>query len=271
MATPVKTLDYEGRIFQMPHADLFPKCQETWDGLTLDISESGVLDPVKAWKGQGDFSGGVYIIDGHSRLLIAHSLKIPLAEIPFHYIDAETLDQAMEKGVRMNVNRRALDRHQMADLCVKLRKECEWSERRIAQVLSLSKTTVHSHLEGSTDPDLPQMIVGDDGKRYPSKQPPSDKSPGPRGPGVEASDIQADRVTPDDNSADDPEIAKLEGEWGGRKEEPAVSEKETHLKNALLALGRLTRAIDNLGLMTPQVMTSLQYVKTSIENHRKAA
>jgi hypothetical protein len=248
----------------MPHSDLFPRCEETLNGLINSIAQDGVLDSVKIWKGHD------VVIDGHSRLTVAHSLGIPLAKIPFMEIEAPTLDKAMETGVTINVTRRALDREQMTALCITLRKEYEWSIRRIALVLVMAKSTVQRYLGESDDPDLPQRIVGIDGKSRPATAPAKAEPEQTEASTVPSGTVEADATSNSD--PDDPDIAKLEGEWGGDKEEvPEASEKETNLKNALLSLGRLTRAIDNLGLMTPQAMSSLQYLKTLIEQHRKAA
>jgi hypothetical protein len=263
-------LDYEGRIFEMPHRTLFPKCQETRDALVLDIRANGVMDPVKLWKDGPDCE---VVVDGHTRLEIANSLRIPLANITFHYIEAKTLSEAMEKGVRMNVTRRALDREQIAELCVKLRKEYEWSLGRIAEVICIPKTTVHRYLEGYSGDDLPTEVKTADGRSYPSK-PKKPKKPKKENPSI----VPNGTMPTEDGTAetpnqppeeDDPSVAALEGEWGG-DDVPVVNAKDSALKLAIQSLAGLLRSLKQLGILNDRHREILQEVRDDIESCRNS-
>src|SRR4051794_30418997 len=71
-------IEIDGQKFNCPFYDLVPRpSDEEYADLKTSIEDNGILDPVKLITDTDD------VIDGHTRLLIAKELGIPLKNIPF--------------------------------------------------------------------------------------------------------------------------------------------------------------------------------------------
>jgi hypothetical protein len=83
--------------------------------------------------------------------------------------------------LRLNLNRRHLDRDQLKDIAVDLRRRA-WSYRRIGNTLGVDESTVRDWIPkedsgaGIPAPEQPERVIGADGKSHPAHKPRAQKS-----------------------------------------------------------------------------------------------
>jgi transposase-like protein len=79
-------------------------------------------------------------------------------------------DEAREIARTLNEDRRQLPREQRREVAVALRQEGH-SQRAIAEALGVNRNTVRSDLQLGDTTQLPDRVIGLDGKNYPASQP----------------------------------------------------------------------------------------------------
>jgi ParB-like chromosome segregation protein Spo0J len=166
-----------------------PLDADTLAGLRESIKVDGVIQPVVV-----DQHGR--ILDGHHRVAICDELGIDCA---FVEVDVDSDAEAEDLALKLNTLRRQIDSDLRAELAVSLRAKGK-SLRAIAAVLGVSKDTVDRDLdELSQTRQLPDRIVGRDGKSRPAKRP--EMRPA-------ATVAVGDKVT--DDHGDERQVAKVE-------------------------------------------------------------
>ena len=140
---------------------------EQFAALKADVAERGVLVAVEL-----DETGAV--LDGHHRLrawreLRAEGVRVP----PYPRVVRRLPDEAakLEHALRLNLQRRHLDREQRAELAAELRRR-GMSLRRIGAELDVDAATVWRDVSGVADA-TPERIAGLDGKSYRPARPAS--------------------------------------------------------------------------------------------------
>src|SRR5262249_23792420 len=162
------TIEYEGRTFTLSYVELIPRhTDEELESLKLSIQQFGILDPVKHTPDD-------VIVDGATRLILAHNLGIPLSQVPMKEVSSETAD---DLAVQLAFAHRAGTRERRVILAHRLR-QLGWSLRRIAKALGVSHESVaryHSEPVGDSGVTnvTPERVQGADGKTYAATQPES--------------------------------------------------------------------------------------------------
>lgn len=130
------TIEEISELKPYPTADIFPMLLDEadppkgYDGLTLpqfadQILKEGIREPLVIWNG--------FLIDGRNRRAAAqkaHSLKpaelaeltftpVDLSTLPVRYADFETEEEADSWVLSLNIDRRAMNKDQLACLAVK--------------------------------------------------------------------------------------------------------------------------------------------------------
>jgi len=140
--------------------------EDEYTALRADIQEHGVIVPIVIDEDKN-------VIDGQHRLLIAAELG--WKDIPFEIRPG--LDETDKKRLAcgLNLHRRHLTRKQREQLALTLRQD-GLSYRQIGEALRVSHEQVRRDVESTvTDVavDLPDRIIGRDGKVRPANRPPS--------------------------------------------------------------------------------------------------
>jgi len=152
---------------------------EEYGALKSDIAKRGVQVPIE-FDEQGN------VLDGHHRLKACQELGIK--DYPSIIRIGMSEEEKFEHVLALNLDRRHLTREQRDELILTLRKR-GYSTRQIAEMLGISDITVRRILSGATfvapdnpeqneesnspngDFDLPERIIGKDGKSYPARRP----------------------------------------------------------------------------------------------------
>lgn len=141
-----------------------PLDSATEAALRRSIEQFGVIVPVVV-----DQHGE--ILDGHHRSRIAGELRVPFATDVREVADEA---EAREIARTLNADRRHLSVEQRREVVVALREEGH-SQRAIAGALGVSQSLVSKDLDQlSTRVQLPDRVVGLDGKSRPASQPKPD-------------------------------------------------------------------------------------------------
>ncbi|GIV22163.1 MAG: hypothetical protein KatS3mg023_3914 [Armatimonadota bacterium] len=147
-----------------------PLSECEYEALKADIAEHGVLVPIVL-----DAHGAV--VDGHHRLRACEELGIKDYPVVVRQYPDE--DSRTEDVLKLNLQRRHIDRARLKELAVRLYSELGWSQSRIARVLGVSQASVSgwvserlqlSHQVINFDnlkQSLQDSSTGADGKRYP--------------------------------------------------------------------------------------------------------
>jgi site-specific DNA-methyltransferase (adenine-specific) len=137
--------------------------------LKADIAANGVRVPVVIDADTGE------IVDGYTRVAIVEELRaegVKVRDYPRHVVAFGSDDERVAFALAANVFRRHLTKSQRAELAVSLRGR-GWSERRIAEALSVGASTVHRDLGTAPSGAVPERVVGKDGRSQPARRPPS--------------------------------------------------------------------------------------------------
>lgn len=128
-----------------------------------DIVKRGVQVPIEM-----DDQGNV--LDGHHRVRICKELEI--SHYPTIIRVGMDDDEKLEHILALNLARRHLTRKQRQDLVANLRGR-QWSTRKIAGAINVAQSTVMDDLstERFRSVDLPERIIGKDGKSRPARKP----------------------------------------------------------------------------------------------------
>ena len=145
-----------------------PLTSEEFEALKEDIAENGVLVPVVI-----DADG--VIIDGHYRVQAYHELLAEGNDVPMYPTetrsDLTTDAEKRELAWKLNMHRRHLNQAQKREvISAKLKESPEWSDNRIAKLLSVTDKTVRIQrvmLERRKEIAKLEKLVGADGKEYP--------------------------------------------------------------------------------------------------------
>jgi ParB-like chromosome segregation protein Spo0J len=116
--------------------------------LKADIAQNGVLVPVEV-----DEHGTT--LDGHHRVRIWSELRasgMQVADYPRLVREFRSDDEKVEHALRLNLNRRHLDRQALKGLAFALWDEHGWAYERIAATLEIGLGTAHSYV--TTHPDF---------------------------------------------------------------------------------------------------------------------
>lgn len=171
-----------------------------YEALRNDVAENGVLVPVEIDE-NGD------ILDGHHRIKAWQELTSEGATLPDYarIIRAGmTEEQKRNHARKLNVLRRHMGKEEREQMMVDMRKD-GMSYRQIAQATGVSKNTAQRTIESSTVPngtveEMPQFIVGNDGKRRAAQV---DRKPEPPQHRMDIDyDDQADSLLEDDDAYD---------------------------------------------------------------------
>ena len=127
--------------------------------LEESIKERGILVPVIYDIETNE------IVDGHHRHEIAQRLGI---DEPFENVRFKNKDDRINFILDINILRRHLTPEQRAEVALTLR-GLGWSQRRIAQKLGVTDTTVSRDLSTATNVEV-DRVVGLDGKSRPAKR-----------------------------------------------------------------------------------------------------
>jgi hypothetical protein len=133
------------------HTDRFQFLPELapdeYEALKADIRTNGVLVPVEV-----DEHGTT--LDGHHRVRIWSELRasgVHLADYPRIVRIFRSDDEKVEHALRLNLNRRHLDRQALKDLAFTLWDENDWGYERIAATLGIGLGTAHSYVTTHSD------------------------------------------------------------------------------------------------------------------------
>src|SRR5579859_5127977 len=108
------------------------------------------------------------LLDGHQRLraLLANGRKtISVDEV--HIVPGVTADNALDKAISLNANRRHLTIEMKAEAARRLQKEKHWSQGRIASAFGVSRPAVSQWLSRTAPAGDESYTIGLDGKKYP--------------------------------------------------------------------------------------------------------
>jgi ParB-like chromosome segregation protein Spo0J len=139
-----------------------PLSDEEFTALKADIAERGVQVPVVK-----DEAGN--ILDGFHRVRACEELGIK--DYPILRPLNLSHEQKLEYALNINLLRRHLTPEQRQEIVLKLKQE-GWSNRRIADKLTVDPKTVRNDLSGG-EYSPPEAVQGKDGKSYPSKRTPT--------------------------------------------------------------------------------------------------
>jgi predicted XRE-type DNA-binding protein len=110
------------------------------------------------------------LLDGHQRLKAMAATGRKYIDAGDVIVDeATTSDNALERAVQLNVQRRHLSVEDKATLARRLQHERRWSQGKIAKLFGVSRPAVSQWLgKTATDDtdDAPTYVVGLDGKTY---------------------------------------------------------------------------------------------------------
>ncbi len=149
-----------------------PLSDDEFEALKEDIAKHGVIVPVVI-----DQHGA--IVDGHHRVRACKELGIEDYPVIVRAYPDE--DNRTEDMLKLNLQRRHIDKQQLNELIQTLYHDLHWSQRRIARVLGISRQTVFNaldlqkwhqvaqfdHLMQQSQDDAEDYSIGADGKRYP--------------------------------------------------------------------------------------------------------
>ena len=157
---------------------LLPELAATeYDALKADIAQNGVLVPVEV-----DEHGTT--LDGHHRIRAWSELRtsgVRVAEYPRIVRTFRTDDEKVEHALRINLNRRHLDRDQLKAIAIDRFKD-GWNTPRVGDVLAIDPETArrwrdeYKSVSADAETDLPIYTTGKDGKSYPTTKPRAKKS-----------------------------------------------------------------------------------------------
>lgn len=133
---------------------------EEYSALRDDIAANGVRVPI-------DVDEDGTILDGHHRAWITADLGI---DCPRRLVADLTDEQKRTHAVAVNVHRRSLSREQRRDLVARLRWD-GMSTPQIAKAVGTNQSTVVRDLQGMQAHNLPDRVVGADGKTYSATRP----------------------------------------------------------------------------------------------------
>lgn len=149
-----------------------PLPEDKYQALKADIQANGVLVPVEI-----DQNGQV--LDGHHRIRAWKELRaegVQLSDYPRVIRSFDNDDDREEHAAKINCNRRDVSLEDKQRVALAWRQR-GWSYRRIADALGVSHMTAHRWIpdEDATvtgvTVDLPERIVGKDGKSRPATMP----------------------------------------------------------------------------------------------------
>lgn len=133
-----------------PFVSLFPVDAETLRLVTDSIREHGfqIDKPILAWKDAFGDKGRLVVVDGHTRLRAALDLKLP--EIYVTVRQYPNLDVAITAGIGEQVQRRNLNREQIAAYVISILPLLDEKRgglrtrtgKQLAQLLGVSEITV---------------------------------------------------------------------------------------------------------------------------------
>lgn len=129
-----------------------------YTALKDDIARRGVMVSVEY-----DEEGNV--LDGHHRIRACQELGI--TDWPRVIRSGLSEDAKTEHILALNLDRRHLSREQRRELVVKLRGQ-GWSYPRIADKVGVSVGTAYGDSQVFKNENLPDTVVGKDGKQYPA-------------------------------------------------------------------------------------------------------
>jgi ParB-like chromosome segregation protein Spo0J len=143
-----------------------------YEALKADIAENGVVVAVVE-------DAGGRVIDGHHRVRAWTELRDEGHDTPDYprdvRSDLKTDAEKRELAWRLNMQRRHLNRAQKQDMIArKLKESPDWSDNRVAKLLGVSWVTVHmarEELEGTSQIERLERLVGSDGKARPRNDP----------------------------------------------------------------------------------------------------
>lgn len=164
--------------FYLRYADwLPPLAEDEFNGLTESIREHGIQQPVVLYR---LLNNHFDVIDGLHRLKVAQALGFDLMQIPLNILDQATnVKEQKALAWSLNADRRHLTKEQRQARALELRKE-GLSYRAIGEQLGTSQMTARSDVQEATvknfTVDLPERVVGKDGKSRPAVAPPPTKS-----------------------------------------------------------------------------------------------
>lgn len=141
----VKVIELDGHRFRLPHRDILPQNVEL-SSLAQSIADDGIQTPIVV----DDRSDAV--IDGMTRLYVAHELGLDADEIPVKRESFASDAEAWWKALELNANRRQMGvamRRQMVEDVVERK---SWSEPRehvtaLAKLFGVSKSTISRDLD----------------------------------------------------------------------------------------------------------------------------
>jgi len=138
-----------------------PLTEDEYEVLKADIAARGVQVPVE-YDEEGN------ILDGYHR--VRACLELGIKEFPRIVRAGMTEEEKVEHVLALNLHRRHLTREQRRELVAALRQQ-GWSLPRIARRLGISVGTAHRDTQASEIGNLPDTIIGADGKQYPATKP----------------------------------------------------------------------------------------------------
>lgn len=186
IASTEAVLVYDGRAFHFPWGEMVrPLNRQESERLRESIDRLGVIDPITVDEHDN-------VIDGKNRLEIAHSIGIPVNQIPFDVRVCLGEEEKRELAWQLNEARRQLSAEELSaarldriNRVAEARREGQ-SLRAIAAKEGLSQTTIMNDLREvrANDPDFqePSRVVGNDGRSHPSQHPSRLRLPSPPPP-----------------------------------------------------------------------------------------
>lgn len=150
--------------FTFEYSDLLPSLTEVeYESLSEDIRHRGVQVSVVTDEHQN-------VLDGKHRLLSAHDHG--QTNVPIEIIPGLSEEEKRDLALDLNLHRRHLTAEQRQQVIVKLRQQgLSW--RQIARRMHVSPETARRDVDNATVQDvtveLPDHVVGDDGKKRPAK------------------------------------------------------------------------------------------------------
>lgn len=162
----MESIEIDGKLFGLPFADTLPALTEMeYAALVEDVRGRGVLVPIVIDENSD-------VIDGQHRLRAAAAVGLSIKDIPFDIRIGLSDDEKLELGEDLNLHRRHLSKDQLTVVIFNKRKRGK-SLRQIAAETGVSPATALRALSTVSfeTVDLPETIMGKDGRERPATMP----------------------------------------------------------------------------------------------------